>query len=157
MRLRGGSDFPGAARSAPPRRWSAATPHAGPKEHDTRPAIDPLFVSAAAAFGPRVVGVLLSGTGADGARGLIAIKAAGGLSLAQSPDEAQYPAMPRNAVAHDRVSAALPAWEPAARAARAGARRALHAPRILARSSGDTGLTRCASNPASRARRRSSG
>jgi two-component system chemotaxis response regulator CheB len=86
----------------------------GPKQHYTRPAIDPLFVSAAAAFGRRVVGVVLSGTGDDGARGLIAIKAAGGLSLVQSPDEAQYPAMPQNAVAHDRVSAALPARELAA-------------------------------------------
>jgi len=86
----------------------------GPKEHFTRPAIDTLFVSAAKAFGPRVVGVVLSGTGDDGARGLIAVTAAGGLSLVQNPREAQYPAMPRNAVAHDRVNAALTIREMAA-------------------------------------------
>ena len=80
----------------------------GPKEHHTRPAIDPLFRSAATSMGKRVVGVLLSGTGDDGVSGLISITAAGGVSLVQDPSEAEYPQMPRNAILKDRVQAALP-------------------------------------------------
>jgi two-component system, chemotaxis family, protein-glutamate methylesterase/glutaminase len=80
----------------------------GPKEQHTRPAIDPLFKSAAASHGPRVVGVLLSGTGDDGVSGLISITAAGGISLVQDPLEAAYPHMPRSALINDRVQAALP-------------------------------------------------
>jgi two-component system, chemotaxis family, protein-glutamate methylesterase/glutaminase len=80
----------------------------GPKEHYTRPAIDPLFKSASMSHGPRVVGVLLSGTGDDGVSGLISITAAGGVSLVQDPLEAAYPHMPRSALINDRVQAALP-------------------------------------------------
>jgi two-component system chemotaxis response regulator CheB len=83
----------------------------GPKQHRTRPAIDPLFCSAAAAYGPRVVGVLLSGMGGDGVTGLIAIKQAGGISLVQSPVEAQFPAMPGRAIKEDDVDGALPVTE----------------------------------------------
>ena len=79
----------------------------GPKEHFTRPAIDPLFRSAAAAFGPRVVGVLLTGNGEDGVSGMIEIKAAGGLSLVQDPREAQYDSMPRRAITGDSPDAIL--------------------------------------------------
>jgi two-component system chemotaxis response regulator CheB len=79
----------------------------GPKEQHTRPAIDPLFRSAAASFGARVVGVLLSGTGDDGVSGLISITAAGGITLVQDPLEAAYPHMPRSAIINDRVQAAL--------------------------------------------------
>lgn len=79
----------------------------GPREHHTRPAIDPLFVSAARQAGSRVVGVVLSGTGDDGVRGLLAIMAAGGLCLVQDPEEARHAGMPRNALARDHVSAAL--------------------------------------------------
>jgi two-component system chemotaxis response regulator CheB len=61
-----------------------------PREHRTRPAIDPLFRTAAAFYGPRVVGVLLSGMGGDGVSGLMHIKAHGGLSMVQSPAEAQF-------------------------------------------------------------------
>jgi len=80
----------------------------GPREHLTRPAIDPLFRSAAAEFGARVVGVLLTGYGGDGVPGLIAIKAAGGISLVQDPDDATHPTMPRRAIAEDDVDAILP-------------------------------------------------
>ena len=79
----------------------------GPKVHYTRPAVDPLFTSAAAAYGSQVVGVLLSGGGDDGVSGLIAIKAAGGLSIVQHPVEAGHPWMPTNAIFFDHVDAVL--------------------------------------------------
>jgi two-component system chemotaxis response regulator CheB len=79
----------------------------GPKQHWTRPAIDPLFVSAARTYGQRVVGVLLSGGGSDGVRGLVAIKAAGGLSLVQDPQEARHPTLPIRAISDDDVDAIL--------------------------------------------------
>jgi two-component system, chemotaxis family, protein-glutamate methylesterase/glutaminase len=80
----------------------------GPKQHRTRPAVDPLFHSASASYGRRVVGVILSGMGSDGVGGLIAIKANGGVSLVQSPAEAQFPVMPSRALKEDDVDAALP-------------------------------------------------
>jgi two-component system chemotaxis response regulator CheB len=69
----------------------------GPREHFTRPAIDPLFRSAAITCGPRVVGVVLSGRGSDGAVGLGAIQHAGGLAVVEDPSEAAFPDMPRTA------------------------------------------------------------
>jgi two-component system, chemotaxis family, protein-glutamate methylesterase/glutaminase len=83
----------------------------GPKQHHTRPAVDPLFVSVAHAFGPRAVGVILTGMGDDGVSGLIAISVAGGVTLVQSPAEAPHPSMPRNAIARDHVGAAIPMSE----------------------------------------------
>ena len=80
----------------------------GPKEHFTRPAVDPLFRSAAAAYGARVVGVVLTGGGHDGLSGLIAIKAAGGLALVQQPTEAQSPSMPVHAIVRDNPDAVMP-------------------------------------------------
>jgi two-component system chemotaxis response regulator CheB len=79
----------------------------GAKVHWTRPAVDPLFASAAERFGARCVGVLLSGGGGDGVAGLIAIKARGGLSIAQNPAEAQDPSMPVRAIHGDDVDAIL--------------------------------------------------
>ncbi len=70
----------------------------GPKENGFRPAIDPLFRTAAAAYGNRVIGVLLSGGLNDGTLGMAAIKKAGGITIAQSPDEAVVPAMPESAI-----------------------------------------------------------
>jgi two-component system chemotaxis response regulator CheB len=78
------------------------------KRHFTRPAVDVMFESAAEQYGARVIGVLLSGAGGDGANGLIRIKACGGLSLVQSPSEAQHPSMPVMALREDHVDAALP-------------------------------------------------
>lgn len=76
----------------------------GPKEHSTRPAIDPLFRSAAASYGKRVVGVLLTGAGEDGVSGLIAVSKASGVTLAQDPEEAYMPSMPLNALRSDDVN-----------------------------------------------------
>lgn len=66
----------------------------GPRENMTRPAIDPLFRSAALAYGPRAVGVILSGMLNDGASGLSAIKACGGTALVQHPLDAHADQMP---------------------------------------------------------------
>lgn len=90
----------------------------GAKVHWARPAVDPLLTSAADHFGPRCVGILLSGGGADGVAGLIAIKARGGMTIAQDPAEAQDPSMPVRAIygddldaimSTDEIAAALPA------------------------------------------------
>jgi two-component system chemotaxis response regulator CheB len=80
----------------------------GPKQHHTRPAVDPLFVSAATVCGERVVGVLLTGNGDDGVSGLIAIKKAHGLSLVQDPQEASFSSMPRSALLYDNVDRKMP-------------------------------------------------
>lgn len=98
----GESIRPGIVYVAPPDRHLLVIANAiqlsrGPRQHFTRPAIDPLFRSLAQAFGPRAIGVVLSGTGNDGARGLRDIKDAGGIALIQRPSAALYPDMPRNA------------------------------------------------------------
>jgi two-component system chemotaxis response regulator CheB len=80
----------------------------GAKEHHTRPAVDPLFRSAALAYGNRVVAIVLTGGGHDGMLGLVAVEAAGGLALVQEPSEAEQSSMPAYAIAHDDVVAALP-------------------------------------------------
>lgn len=67
-------------------------------EHFSRPAIDPLFDTAAVAFGRRGIGILLSGSNADGAAGLHTMHAAGAKTLVQDPDSATSPEMPRAAL-----------------------------------------------------------
>jgi two-component system, chemotaxis family, protein-glutamate methylesterase/glutaminase len=79
----------------------------GRKRHHTRPAVDPLFTSAALEYKNRVVGVVLTGGGQDGLQGLLDIKAAGGISLAQKPSEAEQTSMPEHAITGDHVDAVL--------------------------------------------------
>jgi two-component system chemotaxis response regulator CheB len=70
----------------------------GPRENNTRPAIDPMLRSVALCCGPRAVGVVLTGTLGDGASGLWAISQCGGISIVQDPRDAAFPEMPENAL-----------------------------------------------------------
>jgi two-component system, chemotaxis family, protein-glutamate methylesterase/glutaminase len=83
----------------------------GPKVHYTRPAADPLFISAAETYGEGVIGVVLSGAGRDGAIGLRTIKEHGGTALVQRPDDAAVPDMPFAAIAAVHPDACLPVEE----------------------------------------------
>ncbi len=74
----------------------------------SRPSIDVLFESAARAWGPALVAVLLSGASVDGAKGMVAVKAAGGRTLAQDPHSASSPLMPEAAIDAGAVDDVLP-------------------------------------------------
>ena len=83
----------------------------GPRENRTRPSVDPLFRSAALAYGPRVVGIVLSGGLDDGAAGLRGIKMCGGTTIVQDPTNALASSMPSSALRHASIDYCKPSAE----------------------------------------------
>jgi len=83
----------------------------GPKENRFRPSIDALFRSAAYIYGPRAIGVVLSGALDDGTSGLWSIKRLGGFTIVQEPNQARFESMPRSALEHVEVDYRLPSTE----------------------------------------------
>lgn len=73
-----------------------------------RPSVDRLFESVAVGWGRAAIGVILTGSGSDGAAGIIAIKRAGGHTIVQDPDDAEHTGMPRAAIASGFVDSVLP-------------------------------------------------
>jgi two-component system chemotaxis response regulator CheB len=83
----------------------------GAQENRSRPAIDPLFRSAAVVFADKVIGILLTGYLDDGTAGMIAIKRCGGTCIVQDPADAEYPDMPQNALNQLSIDHCLPLSE----------------------------------------------
>ncbi|HVA48185.1 MAG TPA: chemotaxis protein CheB [Pirellulales bacterium] len=83
----------------------------GPRENGFRPALDPLFRSAARCYGPRLAGIVLSGSLGDGSHGLAAIKQSGGITIVQDPEEATIPNMPLSALRGTQIDHIIPASE----------------------------------------------
>jgi two-component system, chemotaxis family, protein-glutamate methylesterase/glutaminase len=86
----------------------------GPRENHARPAIDPLFRTAARTYGRRTIGIVLSGALYDGSMGLLAIKTRGGMAIVQDPKEAIVDSMPRRAIERAAADHVLPVAEIAA-------------------------------------------
>jgi len=83
----------------------------GPKVNRHRPAIDPLFESAARSFRRQLIGVILTGYLDDGTAGLVAVKSNGGIAVVQDPKDAAIPNMPQSALKHVSVDYCLPLSE----------------------------------------------
>jgi two-component system chemotaxis response regulator CheB len=79
----------------------------GPRENRHRPAIDPLFRSAARSYGSRVIGIVLTGMLDDGAQGLHVVKSQGGIAIVQDPEEAAFNPMPLSAMKNNHVDYVL--------------------------------------------------
>lgn len=104
---------PGVVYIAPPDRHmilqhDATVLTRGPKENFTRPAADPLFRSAAVHYGPRVVGIVLTGRLDDGSAGLKSVHACGGFAIVQDPQDSVAQDMPANAIAAVPTAQVLP-------------------------------------------------
>lgn len=107
---------PGRALVAPPDRHLLVVDgrvvlSSGPKENGHRPALDVTMRSAALAYGPRLIAVVLTGMLDDGAAGLRAVRRAGGMTIVQNPEDALFPSMPRHALAATTVDHVLSADE----------------------------------------------
>lgn len=108
-----GPMIPGHCYTALPDRHLLVTPEGmrvvmGPKEHGFRPAVDPLFRTAAQHYGKQAIGVILSGALWDGTAGLAEIKAQGGVTIVQDPRQALVPSMPQSAINYGVVDHVLP-------------------------------------------------
>jgi two-component system CheB/CheR fusion protein len=102
-----------------------------------KPSVDTFFRSLASDIGPRAIGIVLSGTGSDGALGIQAIRAAGGITLAQSAQSAKYDSMPKAAIQTGAVDGALAPEEIAKELLHISGHRPGKSPRRLAPAGGD--------------------
>ena len=80
----------------------------GPRINWTRPAVDPMFSSAAVAHGPAVIGVVMSGTQRDGVAGLSEVEGRGGQTIVQHPDDAEWPDLPLNVLGAVQANHVVP-------------------------------------------------
>lgn len=111
--LHGEAIMPGRIYIAPPDNHLMLRPgylHVvrGPKENGHRPAVDALFRTAAMVYGPRVIGVVLTGYLDCGTAGMMSIRARGGLTVVQDPRDASVPDMPRSVISHVVVDHVVP-------------------------------------------------
>ncbi|MEI5098875.1 chemotaxis protein CheB [Streptomyces sp. PmtG] len=112
--------LPGTAYVAPPDRHllvghdGVLTLSSSALVHFVRPSADLLFESVAGAYGPRSIAVVLTGTGVDGSMGVAAVASRGGTVIAQDPESAEFPSMPKAALGTGAVDFVLPLEEIAA-------------------------------------------